>query len=165
MLRFVVCGLEIDKMDGWIKTAQFSVGGFLWTGFSKKQTNKLICISSEYISVIDCDTGLVEVCDGDYDEDMYIAMCDYLPGEVIDIYGQYGGNPIHITSKEERVTIHTKEDTYGNKMVIRYKIYFSTSDSNIEIFDNYGYYICSFSPCGNYFVLARDAGVTVWKRK
>lgn len=63
-------------MDDWIKTAQFSVGGFLWTGFSKNRTNKLICISSEYISVIDCDTGKVEVCDGDYDEDGYIAIYD-----------------------------------------------------------------------------------------
>lgn len=105
------------------------------------------------------------MCDGDYDEDGHIAMCDYFPDEVIDIYGQYGGNPIHMTQKEERIAVHTKEESFGNRMVIRYKICYSTSDLDIEIFDNYGYYICSFSPCENYFVLAQDAGVTVWKRK
>lgn len=30
------------KRGAWIKTADFSVGGLLWIGFSKKQTNKLI---------------------------------------------------------------------------------------------------------------------------
>lgn len=107
------------------------MSGFLWTGFSKEQTNKLICISSEYITVIDCDTGNVEVCDGDYDEDRHIAMCGYLPDEVIDIYGQYGGNPIHMTPKEERIIVHTKEEPYGNKMVIRRIMVFTVSDTNV----------------------------------
>lgn len=152
-------------MDDWIKTAQFSVGGFLWTGFSKNRTNKLICISSEYISVIDCDTGKAEVCDGDYDEDGHIVMCDYFPDEVIDIYGQYGGNPIHMTQKEERIAVHTKEESFGNRMVIRYKICYSTSDSDIEIFDNYGYYICSFSPCGNSAVAIYDINADKYVKK
>ena len=66
----------IENMSNWIKITEFSVGGFLWIGFSKKQTNKLICISSQYSSVVNCDTGEIEECDAEYDEEQYIAVCD-----------------------------------------------------------------------------------------
>lgn len=152
-------------MDNWIKIADFSVGGFIWAGFSKVQTNKLICISSEYGAIVNCDTGKIEKCESDYDEEKYIAICDDLENEEIDIYGQYGGMPILKTQYGESISIKTQEELYGSKVVKRYKINFETTDTNMEIYNNYGYYVCSFSPCGNYFVFAQDAGVTVYKRK
>lgn len=155
---------NIEKMDSWIKIAQFSVGGFLWIGFSKMQTNKLICISSEYTSLLNCDTGKIEECDADYDEEKYVAICDYFQNEVIDIYGQYGGYPILRTQNGECISVQTQEESYGNKVVKKYTIHFVTADSDIEIYNNYGYYVCSFSLCGNYFVFAEDAGITVFKR-
>ncbi|MBP3609515.1 MAG: hypothetical protein J6J42_04160 [Lachnospiraceae bacterium] len=155
----------IEKMDKWEKTAEHSVGGFLWLGFSRQQTNKLICISSEYTSVMDCDTGEIKECDADYDEEKYIAVCDCFPTEVIDIYGQYGGYPVLETPQGESISIQTQEELYAGKIVKRYKIQVSTPDSVVELYNNYGYYVCSFSVCGNYFVLADDAGITVRKRK
>ncbi len=152
------------KRGAWIKTADFSVGGLLWIGFSKKQTNKLICISSQYSSLVDCDTGEIVKCDVDYDEEDCVAISSCFPNEVIDIYGQYGGCPILNSKNDEKIIIQTQEEKYGDKTVIRVKICFVTPDSKIKIYDNYGYYTCSFSSCGNYFVLADDGGITVLKR-
>ncbi len=61
----IMTGNTIEKMNKWKKTAEHSVGGFLWLGFSRQQTNKLICISSEYTSVMDCDTGEIKECDAE----------------------------------------------------------------------------------------------------
>ena len=154
----------IINESGWIKTTEFSVGGLLWIGFSKKQTNKLICISSEYASVVNCDTGEIAECDAEYDEEQYTAVCERLGGEEIAIYGQYGGSPILATSAGENIRIQVQEELYAGKVVKRYKIFWNTSESSVEIYNDYGYYVCSFSVCGNYFVLAEDAGMMVYRR-
>ena len=154
----------IENMSNWTKITEFSVGGFLWIGYSKKQTHKMICISSEYSAVVNCDTGEIEECDAEYDEEQYIAVCDRFEGEEIPIYGQYGGEPILTTLAGESIHVRVQEEMYAGKAVMRYKIYWNTSQSHAEIYNNYGYYVCSFSLCGNYFVLAEDAGITVYKR-
>lgn len=154
----------MKALKKWTKSAEFAVGGFLWLGFSKIQTNKFICISSEYTSVINCDTGEIEKCNAEYDEETFIAICDCFETEEVDICGPYGGYPILQTSSGENIGIQSQEEMYGSKIVKRYKIHFITSDSDVEIYNNYGYYVCSFSVCGNYFVLSEDAGITVFKR-
>lgn len=61
------------ELIGWCKIAEFSVGGLEWIGFTKKQPNKLLCISSQYISLIDCENGETIKCDTAYDEVNHIA--------------------------------------------------------------------------------------------
>ena len=103
-----------QHIDGWKFVTSFSVGGFEWLGFSKKISNKMIIISSQKTTILDCDNGKIENCMIDYDEEELIAICDKLPDEQILIAGEYGGNLPDTTNKGERVLIQkTKE--YINK--------------------------------------------------
>lgn len=148
----------IKKIDGWDVVADFSVGGFEWLGFSKKEPNKLICISSQKTTILNCDDGKLEECEIDYDEKELIALCNLLPNEQILIAGQYGGNLPELSGKGEQVTIHrTKEHIMTITFV-------SEQGREIVIYRNYNAYICGFSYDGNYFVLADDGGITVIKR-
>lgn len=52
---------------------KFSVGGFEWLGFSKEISNKMIIISSQKTTILDCNNGKIENCMIDYDEDELIA--------------------------------------------------------------------------------------------
>lgn len=42
------------NIDDWKFVTSFSVGGFEWTGFSKENPNKLIIISSQKTTILDC---------------------------------------------------------------------------------------------------------------
>lgn len=152
------------NITGWIKITEFAVGGLMWVGFSKRQLHRLLCISSQYASFVDCNTGDITECDAEYDEESYVAFTSCLPDEVVDIYGIYGGNPILHTNVGEKISITKQKEQFGNKMVIRTEVIFNTHDEEVEIYNNYGFYTCSFSVDGNYFVLAEDAGITVLKR-
>ena len=156
---------EWDLLTDWSKVKEFGVGGLLYVGFSNKQTNKLVCISSEYMSVVDCDTGEKIKCEGDYDETDYTAVSSYFPDEVIGIYGQYGGFPLLDTDKGEKISIENQNEICGNKTLVKTKVILYLPDEEVEIFNCYGFYVCSFSPCGNYFVFLNDGGVVILKRE
>lgn len=152
------------NIAGWSKVTEFSVGGLMWVGFSKRQPHRLLCISSQYTSLVDCNNGDIAECDAEYDEECYAALTSCLPDEVVDIYGIYGGSPLLDTSAGDEISITKQEERFGNKTVIRTKVIFNTYDEAVEVYNDYGFYICSFSVDGNYFVLAEDAGITVLKR-
>lgn len=148
----------------WSKVTEFSVGGLMWVGFSKRQPHRLLCISSQYSSLVDCNTGDIAECDAEYDEECYAARTSCLPDEVVDIYGIYGGSPLLHTNAGDEISITKQKERFGNKTVIRTKGIFNTHDGEMEFYNDYGFYTCSFSVDGNYFVLAEDAGITVLKR-
>ena len=154
-----------SNITGWTKVTDFSVGGLMWVGFSKRQPYRLLCISSQCTSLVDCNTGDIAECEAEYDEVSCVALTSCLSDEVVDIYGIYGGNPLLHTNIGEEVSITKHEERFGNKTLIRAKVIFNTQDEEIEIYNNYGFYTCSFSIDGNYFVLADDAGIIVLKRK
>ena len=83
--------LLISKMEGWELVKEIVVGGLEWVGFSKTDTGKLLCISSQKTTLIDCFSGEVLPCNCEYDEETRIAYCDELPDEEIGIAGYYGG--------------------------------------------------------------------------
>ena len=91
------------NIDDWKFVTSFSVGGFEWAGFSKENPNKLIIISSQKTTILDCDNGKLENCIVDYDEEELIAFCDKLPSEAILIAGQYGGKFPEVTNQGERI--------------------------------------------------------------
>ena len=153
-----------SNITGWSKVAEFSVGGLMWVGFSKRQPYRLLCISSQYTSLVDCNTGDIAECDAECDEESCVALTFYLPDEVVDIYGIYGGNPLLHTNAGEQISITKQEERFGNKTVIRAKVIFNTQDGEKEIYNDYGFYTCSFSVDGNYFMLADGAGIIVLKR-
>ena len=152
------------NIAGWSKVTEFSVGGLMWVGFSKRQPHRLLCISSQYTSLVDCNTADFAECDAECDEESSVALTSCLPDEVVDIYGICGGSPLLHTNAGEEISITKQEERFGNKTVIRVKVIFHTQDGAIEIYNDYGFYTCSFSADGNYFVLANDAGVIVLKR-
>lgn len=150
--------IVIDKLTGWKCVKELSVGGLEWVGFSKEYSNKLLCISSQMSTLIDCKTGNYDECDCEYDELTYTAVCSLLPNEVINISGQYGGGILHSTLENEKVRI--EHSTYNQTAV-----YF-TEASQIEtiIFKEYGFYTCGFSYDGKFFVFAQDAGITLLRK-
>ena len=83
--------IDYSKMAGWKLVKEIAVGGLEWVGFSKTDTGKLLCISSQKTTLIDCFSGEVLPCNCEYDEETRIAYCDELPDEEIGIAGYYGG--------------------------------------------------------------------------
>lgn len=147
-----------QAIEGWELVTSFSVGGFEWLGFSKENPNKMIIISSQKTTVLDCDNGKLENCTIDYDEEELIAICDKLPNEQILIAGEYGGRLPETTNKGEQVLI---QETNEHIMTITFILNYS---KEIKVYENYSAYICGFSYNGNYFVIANDGGIIVIKR-
>ena len=48
---------NLNQLKNWEVSCEFSVGGFIDMGFSQFQSGKLLCISTQYAAVIDCETG------------------------------------------------------------------------------------------------------------
>ncbi len=147
-----------QTIEGWELVTIFSVGGFEWLGFSKENPNKMIIISSQKTTVLDCDNGKLENCTIDYDEEELIAICDKLPNEQILIAGEYGGRLPETTNKGEQVLI---QETNEHIMTITFILNYS---KEIKVYENYSAYICGFSYNGNYFVIVNDGGIIVIKR-
>lgn len=147
-----------QTIEGWELVTSFSVGGFEWLGFSKENPNKMIIISSQKTTVLDCDNGKLENCTIDYDEEELIAICDKLPNEQILIAGEYGGRLPETTNKGEQVLI---QETNEHIMTITFILNYS---KEIKVYENYSAYICGFGYNGNYFVIANDGGIIVIKR-
>ena len=77
---------------GWEKET-FAVGGLMYLGFSNLQTEKLVVISSQRQSVIDCRTWEKTYCEENYDEEGLAACAEPLGDELIPIAGEGGGGP------------------------------------------------------------------------
>ena len=153
--------LNVEKISGWNISIEKSVGGLEFIGFSKLCPNKLLCISSQKITVMDCEKSTIKECDGDYDESALLAVCDELPDEQITIAGQYGGELSDYTIQGERLFVSEKH----NGRLVKYKVEFVTAQQEkIIIHDDYGFYTCGFSYDGNYFAFAADVGVCILKR-
>ena len=65
--------IEVQKALGSLKDFEivtaFSVGGLEWIAFSKENKGKLLVISSQKTTVVDCDNGQIKECSADYDEE------------------------------------------------------------------------------------------------
>ena len=145
------------RINGWKIIADFAVGGFEWLGFSKKQPNLMLCISSQNNTVLNCDNGAIEECEIVYDENELVAYCDLIPAEEIAIAGQYGGKLPLTSVQGDKVFVQVPQENIQ-------KIIFVSKKERTEIYWNYNPYIYGFSPDGNYFVLADDGGITLLKR-
>lgn len=148
-----------QKIKGWKIAANFSVGGFEWLAFSKEQPEKMVLISSQRTTTVDCSNGSIEDCIVVLDEKELIAYCDKLQDEELQLAGQYGGALPHSSGKGETVEIHTTADHIMRITFIRNQF-----DKTL-IYHCYDAYICGFSHNGDYFVLADDGGILILKRQ
>ena len=80
-----------ENCQGYKKIYNISIGGFLYLAFLPGAYYKILCISSEYMSIIDSENNQVTPIDGDYDETELIAMYEGCESP-ISIAGQYGGS-------------------------------------------------------------------------
>ena len=109
-------------INGWEVTASFAVGGFEWLAFSEKQQGRMIIISSQRTTLVDCESGGIEDCDIVFDEQQLIAYCDRLSDEQLHIAGQFGGSLPDSARTGEKVIIQTND-----KHIMQ--IYFVTADN------------------------------------
>lgn len=101
--------IDYSKIADYQVVKEVVVGGLEWIGFSKVDTSKLLCISSQMTSLIDCCSGEYIQCDCDYDEESQIAYCDKLPDEEIEIAGQYGGKLPADSTQGEKISINQRD--------------------------------------------------------
>lgn len=150
--------IDYGKLADWEPVREFVAGGLEWVGFSKVDTRKLLCISSQKTTVIDCFSGEILECCCEYDEEAAIAYCDELPDEEIGIAGYYGRKLPDRSAQGDRVCVNQENS-------ITTVLFSSAQGEKSVIFRNYGFYACGFSYDGEYFVFAQDAGVTVLRRR
>lgn len=156
---------NLDRLKDWEVACEFSVGGFIDMGFSELESGKLLCISSQYAAVIDCNTGEKVRCECEYDEWRRIAVCSQLQDETVKLCSVWSGGKRLESRQGESVRIITTEESVGGKIRRKDQVMFCTERQEVCIYDSYSIYNCTFCVRGDYFALACDGGVTVLKRK
>ena len=157
---------NLDRLKDWEVACEFSVGGYIDMGFSELQSGKLLCISSQYAAVIDCDTGEKKLCECEYDEWRRTAVCDQLPDEIVKLCSSIWSGGKRLESRQgESVRIITIEESVGGKIIRKDQVIFRTGKQEVCIYHSCSIYNCTFCVRGDYFTLACDGGVTVLKRR
>ena len=149
-----------EKCQGYKKVYEISIGGFLYLAFLPDVYHKILCISSDYMSIIDSENGQVTPIDGDYDEVELVAMCEEYDSP-IPIAGQYGGNLPLDNGKDIKVTMDKDQSEDYPILTIYWE---KDKEDRSQIYKSYLPYIFGFSPDGQYYVHADDGGLTVLKR-
>ena len=145
---------------GYKKIYEISIGGFLYLAFLPDAYHKILCISSDYISIIDSENGQVTPIDGDYDEVELVAMCEGCDSP-ISIAGQYGGSLPLDNGENIRVTMGKDQ---SGKYPILTIFWEKDKETRVQIYKGYLPYIFGFSPDGEYYAYADDGGLTVLKK-
>ena len=150
---------------GW-KRSDIVVGGLEYIGFSELQPGKLICISSQHCSVIDCETRAIAYHDIAYDELELTAVTDVLPGEIMLLSGIGGGGLRRFSPQGDALMAAAPE--YPKVQIIfqpERKSCFLDPKACSIIFEDYEIRAYVFSRCGNYIVAACSGGVSIFARQ
>ncbi|SDY75887.1 hypothetical protein [Lachnobacterium bovis] len=156
-MRYIETIETLKSIPGWEFVTSFSVGGFEWLAFSEKCPTKLLIISSQKATIVDVDTGTINDCNVEYDEDELIAYCDTLPDEELQIVGQYGGKLNDFSGLSGKIAV----ETLDNNMT---SVRFISNNNSVLVYQNYGLYTCGFNYDGNVFVLVTDGGIIILRR-
>lgn len=150
--------------SGW-EYHVLSVGGLMYVGFSEMQTEKLICISSQGQSVINCKTLQKNYYDENYDENDLVAYAEDLGDEIIKIAGDMGGG-LRTGSKEGN-SLQKIAPYWPKEQIIfcpNYQSLYIAPDQCWNVFDDYGIKAYGFSKCGIYFIIATSSDLTIYKK-
>ncbi|MEI4356885.1 hypothetical protein V9Z23_03815 [Streptococcus suis] len=137
-----------------------SIGGFLYLGFMPDQ-DRLICVSGEYISIIELLDGQVTKVVGDYDEEELLVFCEGVE-KPVSIAGQYGGSLPQ--TNQSGVAIQTYVDPSGPYPIC--SIFWKLAEQEpCLIYKSYLPYIYGFSEDGRYYVHVDDGSLSVLRKK
>lgn len=142
-----------------------SVGGLMYVGFSEVQTEKLICISSQGQSVINCKTMHKSFCGENYDEDDLIACAEEPDDEIIKIAGDMGGG-LRTASKEGN-TLQKIAPYWPKEQIIfcpNYQSLYTVPDKCWNVYEDYGIKAYGFNKCGKYFIVATSSDLVIYKK-
>lgn len=158
---------SMARIKGWSMVTSFSVGGFLYFGFSSKYPDKILIVSSQKDTILDCGTGMLHDCEAEIDEENHIAFCDLLADDFFKIYGQYGGDISQQTKEGESVffKILGSHKVGDKELQIQQVSFVDRNKEHVVIHRGYLIYTCGFTLDGNYFVFADDGGIFVLKRQ
>lgn len=150
--------------DGWEKIT-FAVGGLMYIGFSNVCTEKLIVISSQGQSTINCRTGEKTYCEENYDEDDLIALAEELGEEVVPIAGE-GGGGLRWYSKDGHI-LESIAPYWPIEQVVfmpNYTSWYQNPEKCTVIFEEYGIRAFGFSRCGNYMAVCNSSMLDIFRK-
>lgn len=150
----------VENCQGYKKIFEISIGGFLYLGFLPGAYHKILCISSDYMSIIDSENGQVSPTEEDYDEMELIAMCEECDSP-ISIAGQYGRSLSLYNGEDLQVTMDKDQSGEYPLLTIYWE---KDKEDKSPIYKGYLPYIFGFSPDGEYYVHADDGGLIVLKK-
>lgn len=148
--------------EGWTKT-ELGIGGLLYVGFSQVHTEKLICISAQGQSVIDCNTAEVTFCEENYDEFELLACAPMLGEEMIQISGEGGGGLRRMTKNGDFLACVMPE--WPKEKVIfmpQYHTWYMEPEFCSIVFEDFEILVYGFSPCGKYFVVGTSHTLAIY---
>lgn len=149
---------------GW-ECSSFAVGGLMYVGFSEIQTEKLICISSQGQSIINCETLKKTYCNKNFDEDNLIAYAEELGEEPIKIAGEGGGGLRHYSNDgnilDQIAPFWPKEQIV---FMPHFHSWYRTPNECQLVFDDYEIKAYGFNKCGEYFVTATSSDLTIFRK-
>lgn len=149
---------------GWEKET-FAVGGLTYLGFSNLQTEKLVVISAQSQSVIDCRTWEKTYCTENYDERDLIACAEPLGDELVPIAGEGGGGLRRLSPAGDG--LDRAAPFWSKELVIfmpQYASWYQSPETCTVIFDDYGPKAFGFSRCGNYMAVGTSSEVDIFRR-
>ncbi len=150
--------------DGWEKTT-YAVGGLMYVGFSNVRTEKLVVISSQGQSVIDCKAGSKTYCTENYDEGDLIALAEELGDEIVPIAGE-GGGGLRRYSNDGNTLMSVAPFWPAEKIIFMpdYTLYTLNPEKCTIIFEDYEIKAFGFSKCGNYMAVCNSHTLDIFKK-
>ncbi len=150
--------------DGWEKIT-YAVGGLMYLGFSNVHTEKLVVISSQRQSIIDCKTGSKTYCTENYDEDDLIALAEELGDEIVPIAGD-GGGGLRRFSKDGNTLVPIAPFWPMVKIIFmpNYTLYTLNPEKCTTIFEDYEIKAFGFSKCGNYIAIGTSDTLDIFRK-
>lgn len=160
----IIQGIPTGIPDGWEK-ATYAVGGLMYVGFSNVRTEKLVVISSQSQSVIDCKTGSKAYCTENYDEDDLIAIAEELGDEIVPIAGD-GGGGLRRYSKDGNILVSVAPLWPMEKLIFmpNYTHYTLNPEKCTIIFEDYEITAFGFSKCGNYMAVGNSHTLAIFRK-
>ncbi len=149
---------------GW-KRFDIVVGNLEYVGFSEHQPEMLVCISSQYCSIINCRNQSVSRREMEINEVELTAVTDALPGEIIRLAG-IGGGGLRFFNRAGDSLVAASPDYPKSRIIFQpaHSSFFVHPRACSMIFEEYEIRAYGFSKCGNYMAAACAGGVTILAR-